>query len=139
MTEDDEKTRLRRDRDVDERTRAVSREGDETQLRVRRGPSSPPPRASRPVDAGGDSGRTAHVPGAVVDHGSYGVRRDPLTVPVQRTTPAGPHTAHANAPADAAAGRGRRGRGSMLVILGVGGFAALLIVATILLVVWVTA
>jgi hypothetical protein len=144
MNDDDEKT-VRRGVPVEERTRVVARgvahevepERESTRLRA-----ASPERFDERALAGtshAEAGlRVARVPGPEVDAARYGVRREPLTVPVTRTET--PETSSPVRPrAGAAPVSGSRRRVSLTVTLGVGALAVAIVVAAILFVVGITA
>jgi hypothetical protein len=136
MNEEDEKTVLR-ETPIDDRTRAVARDVDATQLRSVRpeagGHSRPSDTDPEPTHA-----RLAQVPGAVVDDARYGVRRDPLTVSVRRAESPLETVSSRPRDVDARAARTSR-RSSAPMILGVSAFAVMLVIAAIVFVVWITA
>lgn len=135
---DDERTELRRsDPPAEEATRVVDRSLEETRLRAgtpdRRRPGRP---AAAPAP-GGDSTRTARVPGTTAEHAAYTVRRETLTAPVTRSAasaaPSRPDAARAAAPAR------RRRPGALVLVLSAAALLVLIAAAVVILVLLVTA
>jgi len=119
---DDEPTVMRGSEPDDGATRAVSRDLGAT--RLRRGPSDDAPRIAGPAVPPA-AGRTAYVPADEADHARYGIRREPLTVPVTRAPAAAPVARE-----DVAVVRRRRPVAAVLVIAA---FALVVTAAAILL------